>query len=93
MNSCIECPLFLLVRDLLSEEGEQFYDHNIKRIKETVSIQTGVSVKELESKSRKRNIHQARKIAMKRCRELDITLERIGEAFNRSHSTVMNTIS
>ena len=93
MSDCAGCPLFLLVRALLSEEREQFYDHNIERIKETVAIQTGVSVKQLESKSRKRPIDRARKIAMKRCRELDITFKRIGEAFNRSHSTVMNAIS
>lgn len=92
MNNCTECPLFLLVQALLSEDRESFYDLNIERIKEMVATQSAISVKELESRSRKRDIVQARKIAMKRCRELNITFDRIGNAFNRSHSTVMNAI-
>ena len=72
--------------------AKDFYDHSIERIKREVFIQTGVSVEELESPSRKQHIVRARRIAMKRCRELDITLERIGDAFNRNHSTVMNAI-
>ena len=89
MNNCTECPFFFLVSALLSDQ----VDHSIEPIKKAISIQTGVSVRKLESKSRKQHIVRARNIAMKRCRGLGITLKRIGDAFNRSHSTVMHSIS
>jgi len=65
----------------------------IKRIKKEVSTKTGVSIEELESRSRKQHIVRARNIAMKRCRKSGVTLERIGSAFNRHHSTVIHSIS
>jgi hypothetical protein len=65
----------------------------IGKIKGTVSIQTGVSVQELESKSRQQHIVRARNIAMKKCREEGMTLSIIGKAFNRNHSTVMHSIT
>lgn len=93
MADCIECPLFLLLKTLLSEDPEQFYDHNISRIKQVTAIQTGLTVQQLESPSRKPHIVSARKIAMKRCREIGITYKRIGDSFNRSHSTVMYSMT
>jgi len=93
MSKCTECPLFSLVQTLLCQEHEHSHGHNIQKVKEIVSFQTGVSVKELESKSRKQHIVRARNIAMKRCREIDINLKRIGDAFNRSHATVIHSIT
>lgn len=93
MGDCTQCPLFLLIHTLLSEERQHFYDHHIQSIKESVSIQTGVSLQDLESKSRKQHIVRARKMAMKRCRDIDITFQRIADAFNRSPSTVMYFVS
>lgn len=65
----------------------------IDHIKKEVSLQTGISIKELESKSRKQEIVRARRIAMKRYREAGFTLKKIGNIFNRNHSTVIHSIT
>ena len=55
-----------------------------------VCDETKVSVKQIKSKSRKNHIVEARRIAMIHCRyETNASLEMIGEAFNRNHSTVV----
>ena len=54
----------------------------------------GISVKDLSIPSRKRKYVEARKVAMIRCRkETNATLEEIGKAFNRNHSTVIYNIA
>lgn len=92
MPDCSQCPIFLLVRSIFSNDPYHFDDRVILMIKEIVSIQAGISVADLESRSRKKNIVRARKLAMARCREFDIPFEVIGQAFKRSHSTVINAI-
>lgn len=92
MNNCADCPLFLLFRSIFAGENDHFSDRVISMIKEVVSIQTGVSINDLISPSRKKDVVSARKMAMRRCREFDIPLQVIGQAFNRSHSTVINAI-
>jgi len=87
----MRCPFFGLI--LMLFENDEISHYNIERIKEEISIQTGVSIQELESPSRKQHIVRARRIAMKRCRQSGATLERIGVAFNRNHSTVIHSIN
>lgn len=70
---------------------------DIKRLCETpdqilqkVSEKTGLSVEDLKSKSRKREICDARKVYFRRCRETThSSYEQIGNAINRDHSTAV----
>ena len=66
----------------------------IPQIKRIVSSKLDVSIDDLSSKSRTKEISQARQIAMYLCREVtNISLLKIGENFgNRDHSTVMHAI-
>ncbi|MCP4342521.1 MAG: chromosomal replication initiator protein DnaA [Desulfobulbaceae bacterium] len=62
-------------------------------ISELVGGQFNVSVKELQSKSRKRAITTPRQIAMYLARKYtEDSLVDIGKAFNRDHSTVLHSI-
>lgn len=62
-------------------------------ISELVSGQFNVSVKELQSKSRKKAITTPRQIAMYLARKYtEESLTDIGKAFNRDHSTVLHSI-
>ena len=62
-------------------------------ISELVSGQFNVSIKELQSKSRKRAITTPRQIAMYLARKYtEESLVDIGKAFNRDHSTVLHSI-
>ncbi len=62
-------------------------------ISELVSGQFNVSVKELQSKSRKKAITTPRQIAMYLARKYtEESLVDIGKAFNRDHSTVLHSI-
>ena len=92
MLNCSDCPLYLLFRSIFTGEADHFCDRIISMIKTVVSIQTGVSITDLESKTRKKHIVKARNLAMGRCREFDIPFSVIGQAFNRSHSTVISAI-
>lgn len=65
----------------------------IARIKNEVAEKHGIDEWYLSSNSRKAYIMSARREAMKRCKdETDATLEMIGKAFNRNHTTVHYTI-
>lgn len=49
-----------------------------------------ISIEELRGPGKTRSIAQARQIAMYLCRELtDLSLPKIGETFDRDHTTVM----
>lgn len=64
-----------------------------RMISELVGGQFNVSVKELQSKSRKRAITTPRQIAMYLARKYtEDSLVDIGKAFNRDHSTVLHSI-
>ncbi len=53
----------------------------------------GFSVEDLLSSSRRQPLVQARQIAMYLCRELtDLSLPKIGERFNRDHTTVLHSV-
>ncbi|NMO02593.1 chromosomal replication initiator protein DnaA [Gordonia sp. TBRC 11910] len=61
------------------------------RILSTTADYFELSVDELRGPSRTRAIAQARQIAMYLCRELtDLSLPRIGETFDRDHTTVIH---
>ncbi|WP_341268181.1 chromosomal replication initiator protein DnaA [Gordonia malaquae] len=52
-----------------------------------------ISIEDLRGPSKVRNVTQARQIAMYLCRELtDLSLPKIGEAFDRDHTTVMHAV-
>ncbi len=62
-------------------------------IKEFISGQYKVSVAELQSRSRKRNISSPRQIAMYLTRKYtDLSLASIGQLYQRDHSTVLYAI-
>ena len=67
---------------------------NILRIKETVADAYNVTVEELDSKKRSKNIAFPRQVAMYLARNLlDKSLPKIGEEFGgRDHTTVMHAI-
>lgn len=64
----------------------------VKRIKKVVADYYGLTTKQIESKSRTKNIANARAICMYLCRKcLDLPYMKIGDEFGkRDHSTVMN---
>lgn len=65
------------------------FEIQIAAIIQRVCNETKISIKQIKSKSRKNYIVEARRIAMIHCRyETNASLETIGEAFNRNHSTV-----
>ncbi len=60
-------------------------------IKRRAAAEHGVSVGDLSSTSRRRQVVRARNAAMLHCREIiGATLEEIGREFNRSHATVLH---
>ncbi|MDD2592009.1 MAG: chromosomal replication initiator protein DnaA [Erysipelotrichaceae bacterium] len=64
----------------------------INRIKKGINEYYGLSKNQLVSKTKTKNISDARHIAMYLCRKhLDVPYKKIGEEFgNRDHSTIMN---
>lgn len=65
----------------------------VERIIEEVSRMQGVPVEEIKSKHQKANISLARKMCMFVMREVTtLTLEQIGEEFNKNYSTVIYSI-
>jgi len=63
-------------------------------IKSLVSKEFNVSIKDIESKSRKQSIVRARRIAIFLTRRhTDLPLSAIGERFNRYHATIIHSIN
>ena len=81
-----------IIKDLINEHQKR--PLTIPQIKRIVSKKLNISIEELASKARTKDIVQARQIAMYLCREVtNISLLKIGENFgNRDHSTVMHAI-
>ncbi len=80
------------ITGLVSEDIDDKKELNIEYIVSTVSDYFSLSKDELLSKSRKREIVQARQIAMYLCRNyLNCSLSKIGEELGgKDHSTVMH---
>ena len=81
-----------IIKDLINEQNKK--PLTIPQIKRIVSSKLNVSVEDLASKSRTKEISQARQISMYLCREItNVSLLKIGENFgNRDHSTVMHAL-
>ncbi len=75
--------------NIFSEEEK---DIDVEIIKRTISKYFDISIKDLESKKRSRNIAFPRQIAMYLTRELtDLSLPKIGKAFGgKDHTTVLH---
>jgi chromosomal replication initiator protein len=65
----------------------------IQMISELIARQFKVSVTDMQSRSRKKQLTFSRQVAMYLCRKFtDDSLAEIGRAFNRDHSTVLHSI-
>jgi chromosomal replication initiator protein len=59
----------------------------------TTASAFGYSVEDVLSSSRKQPLVLCRQVAMYLCRELtDLSLPKIGESFNRDHTTVLHSV-
>ncbi|MFT5726068.1 MAG: chromosomal replication initiator protein [Desulforhopalus sp.] len=82
-----------LVREVVSNVVGMGQTLSASMICDLVSTQFNVSVKDLQSKSRKRIVTVPRQIAMYLSRKFtEDSLADIGKAFNRDHSTVLHSI-
>lgn len=86
-----------LTRDTAREVLTDVFDTSNREvdatlIKNTVCTHFGISVQDVDSAKRTKNLAHPRQIAMYLCRELtDLSLPKIGENFgNRDHTTVMH---
>ncbi|WP_228460605.1 chromosomal replication initiator protein DnaA [Gordonia crocea] len=79
----------VVLRNLLPESGT--FEVSAPRIMAVITDYFGVTIDQLKGPSRKAEIVTPRQIAMYLCRELtDLSLPKIGETFNRDHSTVLH---
>lgn len=85
---CRLCPILLFLFKHFSDQEQ------ISRIKQETALMMGVRVEELSYKTRKQRVVNARRVAMIRCRqETTATLEEIGRAFKRNHTSVLYHIN
>lgn len=83
---------------LAQEVTRTMLDHlpkiTVKHIQEVISESFQVSIEDLNSRSRHKEIATARKIAMYLCRHYTSqSLASIGQSFNRSHSSVLYAVN
>ncbi len=81
-------------RSFLFDVKKHVYSNSftiVETVKQAVSNEFGISIQQLESSSRLREVAEARMIAMKLIREnTSLSLKTIGKEFgNRDHSTVI----
>lgn len=82
-----------LIREVVRSVAGNPQGLTTQMIMELVSSQFKVSIKEMQSKSRKRVITFPRQISMYLSRKFtDQSLAEIGKSFNRDHSTVLHSI-
>lgn len=78
----------IVLRDLISDASTM--QISTAAIMATTAEYFGTTVEELRSPGKTRALAQSRQIAMYLCRELtELSLPRIGQAFDRDHTTVM----
>ena len=66
----------------------------IETIKKSVCDEFGISIKDIESISRKQSFVRPRQIAIFLCRRYtDHSIQTIGKSFNRYHATVIHSIN
>ncbi len=82
----------MVLKDILDQKKKIVIDST--RIKSIVSKNYNVSVDDLESKKRPKDIAYARQVAMYLCREMtDLSLPKIGADFGgRDHTTVIHAV-
>jgi chromosomal replication initiator protein len=86
-------PDLEMVKEVIHNLIGKQQDLTIEAIRDFVASQFKVTVKDLQSKSRKKNITLPRQIAMYLGRKhTEQALGDIGSAFNRDHSTVVHSI-
>lgn len=81
-----------VLRSILDQKKKIVIDSN--RIKNIISDHYGVSIEDLDSKKRPKDIAYARQVAMFLCREMtDMSLPKIGADFGgRDHTTVIHAV-
>lgn len=81
-----------VLKDILKEQERIIVD--APRIKEKVSEVYGISIKDMESKKRPKDIAYARQVAMYLCRMMtEMSLPKIGAEFGgRDHTTVIHAV-
>jgi chromosomal replication initiator protein len=80
-----------LLKDLLEKEAENALTP--ERIIKSVAAKYGITTEDILGKSQMRGVAFPRQIAMYLCREkLKIAYQKIGDIFDRDHSTVMSSI-
>lgn len=82
-----------MIREVVANVVGTHKPLTVEMISELIAGQFQVSVKEMQSRSRKKRLTFPRQIAMYLCRKhTDDSLTDIGRAFNRDHSTVLHSI-
>lgn len=82
-----------MIREVVGEVVGASRSLTVEMISELIATQFQVSMKELQSKSRKKKLTFPRQIAMYLSRKhTDDSLAEIGKVFNRDHSTVLHSI-
>ena len=93
-SSILGVPVSLhMAQEVAQTVIDQVEQLTIDRIQQIVSTMFQISVEDLRSPSRRKELATARKIAMYLCREYTSeTTTVIGKAFSRSHSAVLHAI-
>jgi chromosomal replication initiator protein len=93
-SSILDVPVTVrLAQEVCQTLLDQIPRLNIPRIQQMVSSSFRISVEDLKSPSRRKDLALARKIAMYLCREYTTeSLSVIGKAFGRSHSAVVHAV-
>ena len=89
------CPIDItLAKEVLEGLAEETNEINPAAVQELVCRYYQVSLEDFRSRSRRKNIVLSRNVGMYLCRKTtDLSLQAIGRAFGRNHSTVMYSIN
>jgi chromosomal replication initiator protein len=93
-SSLLDKPIDLrLAHEVLESVCDSREAISIERVQQIICQYFKVSVEALKSNSRKKGVVYPRNLGMYFCRKYtDETLESIGQAFNRSHATVIHAV-
>jgi chromosomal replication initiator protein len=93
-SSLLDKPVDLsLAQEVLDSVCDSREVISIERVQQVICKYCKVSVEALKSNSRKKGVVYPRNLGMYFCRKYtDETLESIGQAFNRSHATVIHAV-
>lgn len=81
-----------MIRDITSER--QPIEVTVEKVIDYVAIAFGVSASDIKSEKRQSKINTARQVSMYVLKEVtDLTLQEIGEYFNKTHATVIHSIT